>query len=105
MSLLWGEDPAHTTTARTPYPDARRDPAQRAPAPVQWQRLAARYGPLPTPTPRAGEIGYEVEVVAPVEGWRRVLVWAVALVVCVACWYGVFLAVPVVGDLIRRVWR
>jgi len=83
MTLLWGEDPAHTTTTRDnpPYPDARHDIA-----PVQWQRLAARYGPLPTPPPRAGERGWDWESSAPDERWRVVLVWCGALAITVGVW-------------------
>jgi len=104
MSMLWGEDPAHTIAASTSYPDARRDIA-----PVQWQRLAARYGPLPTPPPRAGEIGWDWGI-APDEEWRigivgTVVAWAAVVIGCVVVWYAAFLALPIVGDLIRRIWR
>lgn len=101
MTLHWGDDPAHTIAARDnpPYPDARRDIA-----PVQWQRLAARYGSLPTLPPRAGERGFDWESRAPDERWRGVLSYVVIGVGCVGCGYLALLVIPIVGEWIRGVF-
>lgn len=65
-----------------------------------------RYvAPIRSNAPRMGADGYEPHSPAPVEGWRRVLVWAVAVALSVACWYGLMVLLPVVGDLIKRIGR
>jgi len=89
----------------------RRQPGQwaRAVASIESQlrtEKAAGRQPqvLPTPPPRAGARGYEPQSAAPDERWRGWLAYVVIGAGCVVAMYGALIVIPIVGDLIRRVF-